>query len=52
MTTVAIGALEIAGACIWLLLLVITQFNPFTVSLGLLGGLYLMGRSGKDKATR
>jgi len=52
MTTIAVSALEVAGACIWLALLVITQFHPVTVSFGLLGGLYLMGQTSSSRQTR
>ena len=52
MTTLAVSALEILGACLWLALLVITQFHPVTVSFGLLGVLYLMGQTSSSRQTR
>jgi len=38
-------------ALVWLVLLVTTQFNPITISMGLLGMIYMMGRAG-TQATR
>lgn len=52
MNTLAVSAIEIAGACLWLALLMITQFHPVTVSFGLLGGLYLMGQTSSSRQTR
>jgi len=50
MSVVLLGVLEILGALVWLALLVVTQFNVVTISMGLLGMVYLMSRSGPNRA--
>lgn len=50
MFMVLVGAIEIVAALIWLVLLVVTQFNVVTISMGLLGMVYLMNRSGPNHA--
>lgn len=44
-STVAFTVLLLPVACVWLILLLLTDFNPLAVCPGLVGILYVLGRT-------